>query len=183
VSSEQNRKVHITETPDTSHIKNVDVTHEQSDVQIGGIAKFIIGLSILTIVTFIALWGLFMIFQKTATTQEQETHRSPLSMTGEERLPPEPRLQSAPGFAENLKRAKPAEHVQPTPPGGFGPPQDPMWEIRALREQWNDVLEHGPTDANGQKFGMPIEQAKAEALKQLTTKKETDGRPQTAGKK
>jgi hypothetical protein len=161
---------HVTETPDTSHIKNIDVTHEQSDVQIGGIAKFIIGLSILTIVTFIALWGLFMIFQKTATTQEQETHRSPIAMTGEERLPPEPRLQSAPGFAENLKRAKPEEHVQPTPQGGFGPPKDPMWEIHTLREQWNDVLEHGPTDANGQKFGMPIEQAKEEALKQLTEK-------------
>jgi len=181
VSSEQSRKVHITETPDTSHIKNVDVTHEQSDVQIGGIAKFILGLSILTIVTFIALWGLFIIFQKTATTQEQETHRSPIAMTGEERLPPEPRLQSAPGFAENLKRAKPEEHVQPTPQGGFAPPKDPMWEIHALRDQWNDVLEHGPTDANGQKFGMPIEQAKQEALKQLTEKQAADGRKQWAG--
>jgi hypothetical protein len=47
-----------------------------------------------------------------------------------------------------------------------------MWEIHALREQWNNVLEHGPTDANGQKFGMPIEQAKDEALKQLTSKQQ-----------
>src|SRR5262249_59126591 len=78
--SEEKHKMHVTETPDTSHIKNVDVTHEQSDVQIGGIAKFIIGLSILTIVTFIAVWGMFMLFQKTATTQEQETHRSPIAM-------------------------------------------------------------------------------------------------------
>src|SRR6185436_6374818 len=97
-------KHHITETPDTSHIKNIDVTHEQSDVQIGGIAKFIVGLLILTIVTFVALWGLFMILQKTATTQEQETHRSPIAMSGEERLPPEPRLQGAPGFAKNLEK-------------------------------------------------------------------------------
>jgi hypothetical protein len=170
VSSEQNRKVHITETPDTSHIKNIDVTHEQSDVQIGGITKFIVGLLILTIVTFIALWGLFTIFQKTATTQEQETHRSPIAMSGEERLPPEPRLQGAPGFAQNLEKPKVEEHAQPTPPSGFMPPKDPLWEIHALREQWNDVLEHGPTDANGQKFGMPIEQAKEEVLKQLTEK-------------
>ena len=178
MSSEQNRKVHITETPDTSHIKNIDVTHEQSDVQFGGIAKFIVGLSILTIVTFVALWGLFMIFQKTATTQEQETHRSPLAMTGEERLPPEPRLQSAPGFAENLEKAKVEEHPQPTPTGGFIPPRDPMWEIHALREQWNHVLEHGPTDQNGQRFGMPIEQAKEEALKQLTEKQKAEGSKQ-----
>ena len=178
MSSEQNRKVHITETPDTSHIKNIDVTHEQSDVQIGGITKFIVGLLILTIVTFIALWGLFTIFQKTATTQEQETHRSPIAMSGEERLPPEPRLQGAPGFAQNLEKPKVEEHAQPTPPSGFMPPKDPLWEIHALREQWNDVLEHGPTDANGQKFGMPIEQAKEEVLKQLTEK--TEGSKQQA---
>jgi len=168
--TEEKHKAHITETPDTSHIKNIEVTHEQSDVQIGGIAKFIVGLLILTIATHIALWGLFVLFQKTATTQEEGTHRSPIAMTGEERLPPEPRLQGAPGFAENLEKAKVEEHAQPTPAGGFIPPKDPMWEIHALREQWNHVLEHGPTDANGQKFGMPIEQAKEEALKQLTEK-------------
>jgi hypothetical protein len=165
-------KHHITETPDTSHIKNIDVTHEQSDVQVGGIVKFIIGLSILTIGTFIALWGMFMVFQKTSTQQEASSHRSPIAMTGEERLPPEPRLQSAPGFAENLERATPEQHESPAPPNGFVPPKDPMWEIHALREQWNNVLEHGPTDANGQKFGMPIEQAKDEALKQLTSKQQ-----------
>ena len=42
-------KHHITETPDTSYIKNVDVTHEVSDVYIGGIAKFVVGLFILMI--------------------------------------------------------------------------------------------------------------------------------------
>jgi hypothetical protein len=181
--SEDRHNPHVTETPDTSHIKNIDVTHEQSDVQISGIAKFIVGLLILTIATHIALWGLFVLFQKTASTQEQETHRSPLAMTGEERLPPEPRLQGAPGFAENLEQARRAEHEQPAQPGGFMTPKDPMWEIHALREQWSHVLEHGPTDANGAKFGMPIEQAKEEALKQLTAKQEAGGRPETAGKK
>jgi hypothetical protein len=165
-------KHHITETPDTSHIKNIDVTHEQSDVQIGGIAKFIVGLLVLTIVTFIALWGLFTLLQKTATTQEQETHRSPIAMSGEERLPPEPRLQGAPGFAQNLERATPEEHASPTQSGAFVPPKDPMWEIHALREQWEYVLKNGPTDANGQKFGMPIEQAKEEVLKQMAAKKQ-----------
>jgi len=178
---QEKQKTHITETPDTSHIKNIDVTHEQSDVQVSGIAKFIVGLLILTIGTHIALWGLFVLFQRTASTQEQETHRSPIAMSGEERLPPEPRLQGAPGFAQNLEKAKVEEHPQPTPADGFVPPRDPMWEIRALREQWTHVLEHGPTDANGQRFGMPIEQAKEEALRQLSAKKEAGGRPQTAG--
>jgi hypothetical protein len=177
---EPKSKTHVTETPDTSHIKNIDVTHEQSDVQISGIAKFIVGLLILTIATHIALWGLFVLFQRTASTQEQETHRSPIAMSGEERLPPEPRLQGAPGFAENLERAKLAEHEQPKPQGEFVPPKDPLWEIHALREQWNHVLEHGPTDANGQRFGMPIEQAKEEALRQLTEKQKTEDSKQKA---
>jgi len=177
--SEEKHKAHVTETPDTSHIKNIDVTHEQSDVQVGGIVKFIIGLSILTIVTFVALLGLFMLFQKTATQSEQETHRSPIAMSGEERLPPEPRLQGAPGFAQKLEKANPNEHPEPKRPGEIEPPKEPMWEIKALKDQWKYVLENGPTDANGQKFGMPIEQAKEEALKQLTEKKQAaDGRKQ-----
>ena len=30
---------HVTETPDVSHIKNIDVTHEVSDVELRGIAQ------------------------------------------------------------------------------------------------------------------------------------------------
>jgi hypothetical protein len=165
---------HITETPDTSHIKNIDVTHETSDVQISGIAKFIVGLLVLTIATFIALWGMFVALQKFETKNEQTRHRSPIAMTGEDRLPPEPRLQSAPAFAESLeknKQEKQTEERSQTAGQSFPRPKDPLWEIKALREQWNDVLEHGPVDQNGQRYGMPIERAKEEALKQLTEKK------------
>ena len=165
---------HVTETPDTSHIKNIDVTHEKSDVQVSGIAKFILGLLILTIATFIGLWGMFLAFQKLAVKQEQERHRSPIAMTGEERLPPEPRLQSAPAFGESLEKTKPEKQTEErsqTAGQSFPRPKEPLWEIKALREQWNDVLEHGPIDQNGQRYGMPIEQAKEEALRQLTEKK------------
>ena len=165
---------HITETPDTSHIKNIDVTHETSDVQIGGIAKFIVGLLVLTIATFIALWGMFVALQKFETKNEQTRHRSPIAMTGEDRLPPEPRLQSAPAFAESLEKKKQegqTEERSQTAGESFPRPKDPLWEIKALREQWNDALEHGPTDQNGQRYGMPIEQAKEEALKQLEKQK------------
>jgi hypothetical protein len=182
VSSEQKNRTHVTETPDTSHIKNIDVTHETSDVQVGGIAKFIVGLLILTIATFIGLWGMFLAFQKTETQKEQQRHRSPIAMTGEERLPPEPRLQSAPGFAESLEQTRHEKETEPrsqTAGESFPKPKDALWEINALRAQWNDVLEHGPVDQNGQRYGMPIEQAKEEALKQLAEKGQTaDGRKQ-----
>jgi hypothetical protein len=174
VSSEQN-KHHVTETPDTSHIENIDVTHEKSDVQVGSISKFVIGLLALTIVTHIALWGMFRMLQNYETQKEQQVHRSPLAPSFEERLPAEPRLQSAPGFAESLEKTKAQGHTEEksqTSAVGYEKPKGPLWEIDALREQWNQVLEHGPKDEHGQPFGMPIERAKEEALKQLTEKKQ-----------
>ncbi|HEY5839235.1 MAG TPA: hypothetical protein VIT19_09375 [Pyrinomonadaceae bacterium] len=174
MSGKQKDKLHITETPDTSHIKNIDVTHEKSDVDVGSIAKFVIGLLVLTIVTFIGLWGMFRMLQRSETHQEQTQHRSPLAPTADERKPPEPRLQGAPGFAESLEKAAPGQHEEQriqTTNKGFDPPKDPLWEIKVLRKQWDHVLEHGPTDEHGQRFGMPIEQAKEEVLKQLEKQK------------
>lgn len=173
--AKRDHKLHITETPDTSHIKNLDVTHEKSDVDVGSIAKFVVGLLILTIATDIALWGMFRMLQKYETEKEQTQHRSPLAQSAEERRPPEPRLQSAPGFAESLEKAAPGQHEErkfQTVNKGLDTPKDALWEIRVLRKQWNHVLENGPTDEHGQRFGMPIEQAKEEALKQLTARKQ-----------
>lgn len=175
VSSEQ-KKLHVTETPDTSHIKNIDVTHEMSDVQVGSIAKFALALLVLTVATHLGLWGMFRALEHSEEKHEQAQHRSPLAMTGEERLPPEPRLQSAPGFAENLEKATPEKtqtEVRSQTAGEQLPtPKGPLWEINALREQWNDELEHGPIDQNGQRYGMPIDRAKEEALRQLTEKQQ-----------
>jgi hypothetical protein len=175
VSGKQKDKLHITETPDTSHIKNIDVTHEKSDVDVGSIAKFVIALLVLTIATHIGLWGMFRLLQKYETQKEQTQHRSPLAPTADERKPPEPRLQGAPGFAESLEKTAPGQHEEQqfqSANKGFDTPKDPLWEIRVLRKQWNHVLEHGPTDELGQRYGMPIEQAKEEVLKQMAQKKQ-----------
>jgi hypothetical protein len=161
-------KDHVTETPDVSYIKNVDVTHEASDVQVGSIAKFVIGLLVLTIATHVALWGLFLVFEQREATIEKEAPRSKMALPDKERLPPEPRLQGAPGFAEELdKTSKPAATepaASPTPDPGK--PKDPLWEIKRLQQQWNEVLEKGPVDQSGRHFGMPIEMAKEEILKE-----------------
>src|SRR5438552_15301269 len=160
----KNNETHVTETPDTSYIKNVDVTHELSDVYISGIAKFVVGLFVLMIASFFLMWGLFRMFE----SQVKEPPRSPMALTDEQRLPPEPRLQGAPGFAEELgKTTKPekTEEAKAIVPGESLRPKDPLWEINELRKQWNDVLENGPVDQNGQLYGMPIEKAKEEILK------------------
>ena len=167
--SDSKPKDHVTETPDVSYIKNVDVTHETSDVQVGSIVKFVLGLLVLTIVTHVALWGLFLAFERTEALREIEKPRSRMALSDKERLPPEPRLQGAPGFAEELGKKSepvkteesPAKHVDES-----GKPKDPLWEIKVLRQQWTEVLEKGPIDQNGQRYGMSIEKAKEEILKQ-----------------
>jgi hypothetical protein len=173
-------KTHITETPDVSYIKNIDVTHEVSDVHLPAIMKFLVALALLMVLAFFVVWGVFRMFQ----AQTVETPPSPMALSEKDRLPPEPRLQSAPGFAEDLeksaqagkeKRAVQANEITNKAPA----PKNPLWEIRVLREQWNDVLEHGPVDENGQRYGMPIEQAKDEALKQLKVRSQAaDSRKQ-----
>ena len=154
---------HVTETPDVSYIKNVDVTHEVSDVYISGIARFVVGLSILMIASFFLMWVMFRAFD----AQVKEPKRSPMALTGKERLPPEPRLQGAPGFGEGLEKTAPVEKTETSSgPEGSGPPKNPLWEIKAVREQWKDVLDNGPVDKDGKRYGMPIERAKEEILKQ-----------------
>ena len=166
-------KHHTTETPDTSYIKNVDVTHEVSDVYIGGIAKFVVGLFVLIVVSFVLMWAMFRMLHSQPV--EGERPRSPMARTDEERLPPEPRLQSAPGFAEELQKTATKEKeegalISRQNTAGAPVSKDPLYEIRILRNQWDDVLKNGPTDANGKRYGMPIEQAKQEVLKQMQKK-------------
>jgi hypothetical protein len=171
-------KTHVTETPDTSHIKNIDVTHEVSDVYVGGIAKFTVGLVVLMIASFLIVWGMFRALNSRIT----EPPRSPMALSEKDRLPPEPRLQGAPGFADELEKAAQAKNENKGEVSNqiknLAPlPKDPLWEIRVVRDQWNDVLKNGPVDSNGQRYGMPIEKAKEEVLKQLEQQK-AEGRRQ-----
>jgi len=158
-------KGHVTETPDVSYIKNVDVTHETSDVQLAGIVKFALALFVLMVASCLLMWGMFRVL----ASRTKEAQRSPMALSEKERLPPEPRLQSAPGFAEELQKSATPTTVEPgvaATPERSGVPRDPLWEIRTLRAQWDDVLKNGPIDQNGKRYGMPIEKAKEEILKQ-----------------
>jgi hypothetical protein len=134
-------RVHVTETPDVSHIKNPDVTHETSDVNVGGILKFVIGLTIFGILVNILMWGIFRVFD--AQEQAKEPKPGPMAMTTKERLPPEPRLQAAPGFEVKLANGEIVKLAN----------REPEAEYRVLREQWERQLyckkatEHAPEPA------------------------------------
>jgi hypothetical protein len=86
---------HKTETPDVSHIRNVEVTHEASDISVNGVLTFVVALTILTVAVYVGMLLLFNTFQ---SQSQAEPKPGPMALKQEQRLPPEPRLQAAPGF-------------------------------------------------------------------------------------
>ena len=119
---------HVSDIPDVSYIKNVDVTHEASDVSVSGLLKFVLALSVMTALVALLMWGLFRFFNQQET--RNEPRKGPMAMTEQERLPPEPRLQSAKGFGVKLEE------------GQWVPLElsEPQAEFRVLREQWQRQL-------------------------------------------
>jgi len=163
-SEHGNGRTHVTETPDVSHIRNLDVTHEMSDVHTQGILTFIVGLTVMTIVVYLLMWGMFRVLTTREEKRDNNDPLSPMAMTGKERLPPEPRLQSAPGFADELDKevgVKESEHAQGPPK-----PKDPLWEINMVRTHWESILKNGAKDQSGKFVILPIDQAKKELLQQ-----------------
>ena len=141
--------MHQTETPDVSHIKNIDVTHEASDVSVSGIVKFVVGLTVFSVIVSVLMWGLFIFLN--AQEEKKESQPGPMAMSKEERLPPGPRLQSAPGFGVKLENGEwvPLENSEPEA------------EFRVLREQWEQKLNCKEPASNDHpaKPGDPVSQA------------------------
>ena len=151
IAANGNGRGHITETPDVSHIKNVDVTHEASDVNISGIVKFVVGLTIFGIVIQVLIWGMFKFLN---AQQQKGPQPGPMAMTEQERLPPEPRLQAAKGFGVKLENGKwvPLDN------------REPQAEYRVLRDQWEQTLNEGAKDQSGKVVGLPIDEAMQKLL-------------------
>ena len=70
---------------------SVQAGHEKSDVSIGAIVKFGIGLAVAAAVIHVALWGLFEVLE--AREGRRDAPLPPLAAAGLRRTPPEPRLE------------------------------------------------------------------------------------------
>jgi hypothetical protein len=127
-SGNGHERLHITETPDVSHIKNPDVTHEASDVSVPGLLKFVLGLTVMCVVVFVLMFAMFRLLS--AQEAEKEPPAGPMAMTEKERLPPEPRLQAAKGFEVKLANGEKV-NLENKPPEA---------EYQVLREQWERQL-------------------------------------------
>jgi hypothetical protein len=137
---------HKTETPDVSHIRNVEVTHERSDVSVRGVLTFVLALTIAGIAIHLGVWVMFKYF---SAQEAKEPGPGPMALKEGERLPPEPRLQAAPGFRIVLENGQEI---------GLGKAA-PQTEYRLLRQQWDENLKTGLKDSTGKVVGMPIEAA------------------------
>lgn len=128
--------------------------YEQNIIGLKGIAYFGIGLFLLIVITFGLMWALMNVLEDQA--QETKASTNPMQMSERDRLPPEPRLQSAPGFGVD---------------GPNGPVNleltEPQSEYRTLHRQWVQQWEHGAQDPRtGTIVSMPIEDAKQRFLSQ-----------------
>ena len=137
---------HRTETPDVSHIRNVEVTHEASDINVRAVLTFVVMLTIATVIISVGLWMLFRYFD---AQEAREKPPGPMALQKDERLPPEPRLQAAPGFAVTLENGERVNLEN----------QAPQAEYRVLKHEWERVLRGEVKDQSGNTVGIPIDQA------------------------
>lgn len=133
---------------------DLDKAYEQNEIQLKGILGFGVGLFLLIVVTFALMWALLNVL--TDYWEPNVKSNNPMAMSDKERLPPEPRLQAAPGFG--VESATGRINME------LGAPQA---EYRELRKQWEEMWKNGEKDKKtGAVTMMPIEEAKAKFLSQ-----------------
>lgn len=73
---------------------NVEVVHEESDVNVGAIFRYGIGLFAVAVIVHVFLWWLLGVYER--QNQRAQTQAFPMAIGQGDRLPPAPRLQDNP---------------------------------------------------------------------------------------
>lgn len=139
----------------TKHEKsfvNFDRTYETNVIGLRGVAYFAIGLFLLIVITF----GLMYFLLNVMADQAAETKdiKSPMAMSPQESLPPEPRLQGAPGYSVESENGRVNLELKA-----------PQSEYRELHDQWEKQWKDGQKDAKtGTVITLGIEEAKNKLL-------------------
>ena len=84
--------------------ENVDVVHEESDVNVGAIIRYGIGLLVVAAVIHVFLWWLLGLYER--QNERAQTQVYPLATGQANRLPPFPRFQENPQQELQELRAK-----------------------------------------------------------------------------
>jgi hypothetical protein len=135
-------------------IEDLDRPYEPNSIGLSGIIKFAVGLFILIVVTFALMKFFYDKLEENAV--ETNGPASPMAMKERQQLPPEPRLQSAPGFGVESPNGRVNMELAA-----------PQAEWRELIKQWDEVRKHGNKDPKtGAMTSMPLEEAKTAFLGQ-----------------
>ncbi len=138
-----------------------DQPYEQNIIGMRGIIYFAAGLVLLIVITFGLMWVFQFQVLQPDYQEANEQNTNPMGLTDDEKLPPEPRLQSAPGFGVD------------NPNGGRVNLElrEPQAEYRELQKQWKKLWEDGQKDEKtGTLISLPIEEAKKRFLEDKNIK-------------
>lgn len=135
-----------------------NATYESNVVGVKGILYFGLGLFLLIVITFGLMWVFQYWVLEDQATQMDEQNKSPMSLSQEEKLPPEPRLQSAPGFGVDTNNGRVQLELR-----------EPQAEYNVLREDWERNWKDGEKK-DGTVISLPIEEAKTKILSEKTIK-------------
>ena len=134
--------------------------YEHNVIGLRGIIYFAIGLFLLIVITFGLMWFLQNVMEDQSIAEKDVA--SPMMMSEQQRLPPEPRLQAAPGFGVDSDRGRVNLELKA-----------PQSEYRNLQEQWETMWRDGQKDAKtGTVVTLPMEEAKRRFLEQSAAKPE-----------
>ncbi|CAN5519292.1 hypothetical protein BH10ACI2_BH10ACI2_06960 [soil metagenome] len=141
-------KKHIDTTVDLSR------PYEENEIKLRGILGFAIGLFLLIVITFGLMYAFLNVLKD--YNKENAGPANPMGMSEKERLPPEPRLQAAPGFGVDSEKGRVNLELMA-----------PQAEYREMKKQWVQLWEHGQKDEkSGMVTMMPIDEAKEKFLAQ-----------------
>ena len=130
-----------------------DKSYEQNEIRLRGILYFGAGLLVLIVITFALMWALLGVMKDEMADKNEV---SPMAVSEKDKLPPEPRLQLAPGFKVDSPDG--TLNLELLPPSA---------EYHEVRREWDRLLEKGQIDPNtGTVIMMPIDVAKEKLLEE-----------------
>lgn len=146
---------------------NFDKAYETNLIGLRGVIYFGIGLFLLIVVTFGLMYFLENVMEEQAVKDKDQ--ENPMMMNNEERLPPEPRLQAAPGFGVESEQGFVNLELKA-----------PQAEYRELYQQWEKTWAEGQKDPKtGTVISLPIEEAKRKLLEQSAKTESSEAGRQT----
>ncbi|HMG35301.1 MAG TPA: hypothetical protein VKM94_15285 [Blastocatellia bacterium] len=153
---------HNTHSPSLSE----ESTRSSGDVQVAGLAWFIVILTVAVVFVGWLMIGMLNILEGRETKAELATRPSPFAAQ-RNKLPPEPRLQLAPSTEDQIDKRQPPDLKT----------QNPLEEIKQLEAAWKDQVEHyGWVDEKAGVVRIPVEDAKQLLLQRgIPTRKQTQG--------